>query len=318
MLDWHSRKKLEARRTEALSDISGEQVSVELMAQRPRRAEDTLDGTLFTKILQRLMEIKESAKQATNCDDLGDLIDDAEKQGQLRAYLCPIGEISDEGSLTIDVMEEWNLPQTVISKLRDLLGKKLKDADKDPGAARSGLRALFEEYDSWASYTNDYEETMQRYARRLFSATIALILLAILAFHFPLTFFPLTFLGGLLSAGAAGSCISVLAKLPVFDVSLSGELDAYGRRILSRIGAGFAASLIGCALLGWGLLPISIQNQSFADVLNACAASPTTSCTGLKTLILLGVPMLFGFSERALTSFEQRVFGNSKGGRAKR
>jgi hypothetical protein len=42
--------------------------------------------------------------------------------------------------------------------------------------------------------------------------------------------------------------------------------------------------------------------------LSACLAFPATS--SIKTLILLGVPMLLGVSERALTSFEQRVFGN--------
>lgn len=72
---------------------------------------------------------------------------------------------------------------------------------------------------------------------------------------------------GLLCAGAAGSFVSVMAKMPALDVTLSGELEAYGRRILSRIGIGIVASLIGCALLA--VLPISIQNQSFADALSA-------------------------------------------------
>jgi len=32
---------------------------------------------------------------------------------------------------------------------------------------------------------------------------------------------------------------------------------------------------------------------------------------GIRTLILLAVPMLFGFSERALTFLEERVFGKT-------
>jgi hypothetical protein len=104
--------------------------------------------------------------------------------------------------------------------------------------------------------------------------------------------FPSMVLFALLLAGVAGSCVSIMAKMPMLEVSLSGELEAYQRRILSRVGAGVVASLIGCAMLGWGVLPISIQNQTFADVVNACTASPLTSCTGLKALILLGVPML--------------------------
>jgi hypothetical protein len=170
------------------------------------------------------------------------------------------------------------------------------------------LRALFEEKDSWADYTNDYEDAMRSYTRWLFGAAITLPLLAAFVFHFAFWFSPLL-LFGLLCAGAAGSCVSVMAKLPALDVSLSGELDAYGRRILTRIGIGVVASLIGCSFLGW--FPISIQNQTFADALSACVAS-TAACTGLKTLTLLGVPMLLGFSERTLTSFEQRVFGSSQ------
>jgi hypothetical protein len=41
--------------------------------------------------------------------------------------------------------------------------------------------------------------------------------------------------------------------MPLLDVALSAELEAYGRRIFSRIAVGVGASLIGCALLGWGL-----------------------------------------------------------------
>ncbi|MGA2606630.1 MAG: hypothetical protein ABSH01_04135 [Terriglobia bacterium] len=296
-----------------MSAIRGEQLNFEAMVQRAQIAGDAVGETFLKSVRDRLAEIEQRVAQETNIDELDGLIDDAEQQGQLRAYICPHAEIADEGNLDIDVMEEWNVPKTVIARLRASLGKKLENADKDVESARSALRALFEEFDSWASYTSEYEKTMRSITLWLFGVTIVLLLLAILAFHFPRTI-----LGGLLCAGAAGSCVSVMAKMPALDVSLSGELDAYQRRIFSRIAVGIVASLIGSALLGWGLFPISIQNQSFTDMLNACAASPAPSCTGLKTLILLGIPMLFGFSERALTSFERRVFGDLKGGRAKR
>jgi hypothetical protein len=128
--------------------------------------------------------------------------------------------------------------------------------------------------------------------------------------HFSFWFSPLLFLG-LLFAGAAGSSVSVLGKMPALDVSLSGELNAYGRRVLIRIIVGVAASLIGCAFLAWGVFPISIQAQTFGDALNACTVYPAEKGAALKTLIVLGVAMLLGFSERTLTSFEQRVFGSA-------
>jgi hypothetical protein len=291
MFERRTLKKLEARRREVFSAIRGERLQFEVMVQRARVAGDASDDTLLTDVLRRLSEIEERANQETDLEELGNLIDDAEQQ---------------EGNLVIDLMEEWSVPKTVIARLRASLGQKLKESDKDLNSARSALRALFEERDSWSSYTDDYERKMKVYTYWLFGATILLTLMALVALHFPL----LTSLVGLLCAGAAGSCVSVMAKMPVLDVSLSGELEAYKRRIFARIGVGFTASLIGCALFGWGVLPVSIQNQSFTDIFNACTAAQPISCTGLKTLILLGVPMLFGFSERALTSFEQKLFGN--------
>jgi hypothetical protein len=302
---WHS-KKLERRRKATLSSIRGERLAFEGMVQRAQIADDPLDEMFLTNVQNRLAELEQRVGGETDVDELDNLVEDAERQGQLRAYICPGREICDQGTLALDLIREWNVPRTVIAKLNDTLIQKILQADTDLKSARSALRALFEEVDSWRSYTDDYEDSMRNYTVWLFIATIVLPLLAILIFNWPQTF-----LGGLLCAGAAGSCVSVMAKMPLLNVSLSGELDAYGRRILSRIGVGMIASLIGCALLGWGVVPISIQNQTFADLLNACTASATTSCTGLKTLILLGVPMLFGFSERALASFEQRVFGNS-------
>jgi hypothetical protein len=298
-------RRLEKRRTAALSAIGAARLSIEAMTQRPRSAQDTLDEVFVRTVLDRVVAIEERAKQASDTDDLDDLVEVAEQQGQLRAYICPVGEIANEGGLAMNEMEEWNIPKAIIAKLRQNLGEKLPNAGTDPLYARGALRALYDEYDSWARYTSDYEEDMQRFTRWLFAAATALPLLAILAFHWTPTF-----LVGLVAAGAAGSCASVMTRMPLLDVSLSGELAAYGRRILSRVGVGIVASLIGCALLGWGLFPISIQNQTFADVLNACwAACSASQCTTLKLLVALGVPMLFGFSERALTSFEQNLFG---------
>ncbi len=304
-----TKSKLEKRRTEALSEITGERLRVELMAQRPRRVDDALNSALLERVLQKLKEIEESAKQAVNADDLDDFTDDAELQGHFSSYLCPATEIRDEGNLTIDLIEGWGVPKTEIRKLRESLGKKLENADTDPGVARGALYHLFQERDAWADYKDDYEDVMQSYTWKLFLATIALPSLAVIAFHFASRFSPLIFFG-LLLAGGAGSCASVMAKMPALDVSLSGELEAYRRRVFSRIGIGAVASFIACALLAWGLFPISIQNQTFADGLNACSASSAT-CSGVTTLILLGVPMLLGFSERTLTSFEHRFFGSS-------
>jgi hypothetical protein len=304
---WHMKWKLEERRVKALSFIEAERLAVERMAQRPRSADDTVNETLLDEVRKQLAEIEESAKEATYIEHLDDLMDAAESQGQFRSYFCPPEEIWGEACLAIALLEEWGVPKTVVTNLHGLLDQSLQSAKDDPPAARSALRTAFEETDSWSDYTSDYEDEMERFTRWLFWPTIFLLPAAIAALHFPQTLSL-----GLLLAGAAGSCVSVMAKMPMLEVGLSAELDSYKRRILSRVGVGIIASLIGCGLLAWGLIPISAHGQSFADVLDACCSTVgPASCTALRTLILLAVPLLFGFSERALTSFEQPFFGKS-------
>ncbi len=121
---WRKNWNLEKRRVEAISEITGERLDVEAMAQRPRSANDIIDTVLLEKVLKRIAEIEASAKQAVHIDDLDDLTDDAEQQGQFRAYFCPVTEIQDEGEMGFDLVEEWGVPKTAIKKLRDLLGKK--------------------------------------------------------------------------------------------------------------------------------------------------------------------------------------------------
>jgi hypothetical protein len=301
------RRKVRKRRSEVLSTIGIERSVFEAMKLRAERAGDTTDRAFVTEIFNQFDEIADRAVKATTVDELDDLVAAAERKGQFRAYLCPAIEVVDEGNMTINLMEEWNVPRVVTDTLRRSLGEKLKD--KDIKTARGALRALFDERDSWAAYTDEYEDAMQSYAWKLLGAILILSTAAVVLYHWA-RWFPL----GLLLAGAAGSCASVISKLPVLDVSLSGELDAYSRRILSRIGTGTVASLVGCGLLAWGLLPVSIQNLTFSDIINACTGTCGEPCTVGKTMILLAVPMLFGFSERTLTSFERTVLGDSSVG----
>ena len=147
---------------------------------------------------------------------------------------------------------------------------------------------------------------MRGYRVWLFVSTLASIVAAIACLRFA-PYFSFLILAGLLFAGAAGSCVSVMARMPALDASLSGELDAYNRRVFTRIGVGVVGSLIGCGLMAWGVLPISMEGKTFTDLLNACLSRSEGS--SVQILIVLAVAMLLGFSERTLTSFERRIFG---------
>lgn len=283
-----------------LSEIIGQRLAFEVMMQRAQAAGDTTDAAFVENVLTRIKEIERKANDETCMDELEDLVDNAEDQGQLRAYICPVAEIQSAGTLAIDTMREWNVPTAVIAKLRGQLGAKVENADANLKCARSALRDIFDESDSWSEYTESHEKKMLCFTYRLVLATTFFLPIAVFCFHYPLLF-P----GGLLCAGIAGSCVSVMAKMPTLEVRPSGELETYPRRILSRIGLGVTASLIGCAF--FGILPIAIKNVSFADVLSACTIYQAATCTNTDILTLLAVPMLFGFSERALTSIERQV-----------
>jgi hypothetical protein len=148
---------------------------------------------------------------------------------------------------------------------------------------------------------------MWSYSKWLFGAFLAFSVLSIISISFRWTV-----IMGLFFASGAGSCVSIMAKMPVLDVSLSGELDAYLRRILTRVALGVSASLIGCALLGWGIIQVSIDHKTFKDALDTCLRGSSISSFDLNHLVVIAVAMLLGFSERALASIEQQVFGVPK------
>jgi hypothetical protein len=303
-------RKLEKCRANALSSITGDRMRVELMAQRPRTddSKDKLDTALLQTVLERLAEIESKAKNATTEDELNDLLEDGELQGLFAAYFCPINDIQDEGILAIDTIEGWGIPKSSPKRLRDLFSEKLKNASSDPCSARGALHSIYAEMDAWGDFIDDYEDTMEPYMNWLFRCSVGMLLGSILALYFA-SKVPFLVFVALLLAGATGSCVSVMGKMPALDASLSGELDAYGRRVFTRIGVGLIASLIGCGLLGWGVLPVSIENVTFSEALNECVQPSSPFSVIVRGLVVLTVPMLLGFSERALTTFESRFLG---------
>jgi hypothetical protein len=112
LLERRRHKKLATQRQETLSAIRGELLNFETMVQRAQQAGDTPPDTLLTSVRERLAEITQQTNQEADIDELEELIEDAEQQGQLRAYICPPGEIRAEGTLAIDLLEEWNVPKT--------------------------------------------------------------------------------------------------------------------------------------------------------------------------------------------------------------
>jgi hypothetical protein len=236
---------------------------------------------------------------------LESLSDQAVEQGEQRAYLCPVNEIADEGRLLVDSMEEWNLPENIVSRLRDLLVDKLRDANQEPQRARSSLRNILDEKDSWAGYTDNYEVKMKRFAVALLLIALAASAFACLLFHW--CYFIII---GLVLAGLAGSCFSVLYKMPTLEVILSGELDSFARRVICRLAIGVAASVLGCGLVALNLIPLGSVRVEFLNALCRLPSDASFLDYGKATLILLSIPMGFGFLERPLSWFQEKLLGS--------
>jgi hypothetical protein len=157
--------KVNKIRAATLVEIYDQQHEIDEMVQRAAACGDPVDETLLSDVRAKLAAINDRANAAElTAEELRALELDARYQGQLSAYFCPQREVADEGSLCIDELEEWSVPSAVISKLRSTLGDKISRANEDLATARSALRALFEEYDSWDGYTDDYESTMDKIA----------------------------------------------------------------------------------------------------------------------------------------------------------
>jgi hypothetical protein len=314
-------EQLKTKRSEAMETISKARSEIEDMAQRPRsrgkvdQQYDPLDTDLLEMLRKRLKEIEDKVKQSTDIDDIDNLEEEADQQGAFSAYLCPREEIWIEGNLTISLMDWWGVPETEIDKLHVLLLKKDDKYEYLPEDARGKLYALFQESDEWDDYIEYYEKSKKKYASKLFwFGIIPLPLVAIFAIHYGFLYSPFLVIG-LWLAGLAGACVSVITKLPVLQSCRSEKMGGYIRDIWMRIGAGSVTSLIGCGLLGWGIVPIGIQGHTFAEVLNSsinCLPAVPTSNNSLRILILLAVPMLFGFSERALTYLEGFIVKTKK------
>jgi hypothetical protein len=292
--------RLDSKRRKALLEVRFQRSGFEDMVLRAQFNNVALPS-LINDVRQEFEKLETRVAKAESGEELEDLEEEAESLARKRAYVCPPKEIADEGMLFIYAMAEWGLPREIRERLRQTVEGKLKS--DDVATAHDALRATLQEFDEWNDYFDDYHETMWRYTWRMFLAIILMLPVAILLVHYP----PLI-LAALFLAGMAGSCASVISKVPLPELRVLAEFEGYRSRILGRIGAGTVVSLIASAILGWGI-PIPVQGETFSTVVRSCSTYPSASCSEFEKLFLLGTAMGFGFTERLVAHFEGPWFG---------
>jgi hypothetical protein len=303
VLSWLDRRA--RKRADALADIRDCRASFEASALAANAAGSTYDPNLIPEVLKRFADIEQKLVLTTTKNEIETLVEQAEEAADLQAYLAAPAEIELIGKTALETVADWGVPTSSIEALRRAVIPKLACTNPNDAAAvaaaRGSLHTILSEYTSWSSWLDDYHSEMQKIGYWL-SAFIALSLIvaAFLLSHKAVVW-------GLLSAGACGALVSVVSKLPALEVT--ADSAPYKRDSVRRVCIGFAASVIGCGLLMAGLLPITLPSgTTFADLATECASGE--QCSGQSIFVLLAVPMLFGLSERALFSFQERLIGN--------
>ncbi len=322
LLDWWF--LVRGKKGDALSEIRDRKAVFEESVIAADAAGTMYNQSLIPSVLARFNQLESEIGQAKTRSQIGQLVDQADDLAQLRAYVCPLNEIVLQGKAALSTMEDWSVPSSALDALkRDIVPHLSSD---DLNTARGALHTLLEEYGSWSDYIDNYNSSMA-------NVTYCLALLIAVSLGSAIWLLSSGFLVlGLLAAGSCGACVSVVSKVPTLTVS--GDSAPYLRGIWKRVCTGIAASVIGSGFLVLGLVTIMLpEGGSLKNVIEECAtphalqsikstAVATTESPGLpqiavaesggckqkNVLVLVALVMLFGLSERALTSFEERVF----------
>lgn len=296
-------------------------------------------------VIARFHQLEADARATTDEEQLDVLVEESETLAQRRAFICPEKHITLEAKSHLATLADWGVPARIIESLKETAAPALDV--KDVGAARGALHVIFEEYDTWSSYVDDYNANSSFWALT-FLCAIMVLATAALFMMFGWSWRILA----LVCAAIAGATASVIARLQ--GVTSYGEWRVSLRAYQARIGTGIVGSLVGIGLLGSGLITIALPAPwKTADLLldacltlpppeksaagapatatpakvpdasttpgstqatDASAASGPAQCKGGGMLFVLALTMLLGFSERLLTSLEGKVVGTVAGG----
>lgn len=294
---------------------------------------DAPPADVVKEVLDEFDLLEKEIREGTDLssETLDAIADHARELRRTRAnFILPRAAILHVGKAAVDDMREWGVPQGSLQRVTTEIVPLL--ASPQPADARAALRALLDLHDQWDPYATWYNGFMGRTAAALLVILLFAVAAAGAAFRegHLLTSFAL--------AGIGGATLSVLSRLP--PLAAYGEATQYLFRIVSRVGTGFAASLIGAGLLATGVISINLPEVgSFGEMVAECsvypprkprpavepsakgtgaaanaetgpdrATTPPQPCGTPQVLILLAIAMILGFSERALATFEDRVF----------
>ncbi len=262
-----------------------------------------LDEELIKVVIRKFGDLEARAEKAATETELEQIEDEAAISYRLRAYTFALPEIPIQGASVLSNMEQWTLPASALEILKKEVVSELKSTDLQK--SRAALHALFKEYDEWSEYQDNYNREMSRLTWWLTGGIAGSLSLALTCLSHGFVSFGVAF------AGITGSCVSVISKIP--SVIVSGDSAPYHRSAIRRLATGFVASMVGVGVLLSGMVPISLPGgETFQDIIAGLSGASASSTKSLSNIIqvfeALAIVTLLGISERALTTFDEKIF----------
>lgn len=231
-----------------------------------------------------------------------------------RAYVMPASDLSAEAHYRLDKLKSWKISsegglEPILEMIRKIDAPAVEETEK-----RMLMLKLYEVYDYWDQYL-DWVNT------RILWSEVILCLMSVIGLGFSIWFLVgRNCILGFIVAGACGASLSVLLKMPTIPVY--EEFVLWYIRGTARFATGVVANVIGLGLLASGIINFSLNfdgnSLSIAKVIKGTEICLTGSrpfdTSILWGLALLSIGILFGFTERALASFESTLFGRIEKG----
>lgn len=279
----------------ALATIEDNLNSFERTISRAKAFKDGLNEDFISDVRAKFADLVTRARSSNDAQNLEALEEESNSLARLRAYVCPLAEVEFQGKALLATMAQWSVPESDLQGIRQSVGEHLTNTDEK--MKRSALFTIIKECDEWSEYIDTYNEQM-----RTVTITLSVVIVISLSLAFYLLFKGYA-IPGLISAGLAGASVSVISKIP--SLVVSGDSAPYMRGAIRRVVTGFSASIIGVGLLVSDLVQVTLPKGTSSDLLVRIVDQKASV---IEPLQLVAIVMLFGLSERTVTSFEETVF----------
>jgi hypothetical protein len=262
---------------------------------------------LVEYVSKGFQDLQKRAETAKCESDLDAVRKRATEISNLRAHVMQLPAIKSESQAILSEMSQWVLPDEIMKELRQVFDSQI-DKSSDIPTARLAFSRLLCEYAFWDDYVDWHERLVRHNFCIVSTVTIISFVLSWVCLWY-LKFHVAWLVAGFMLAGLCGTGVSILMKLP--PVSVYGEANYLVLRTVARLFYGLVGTLVGLGILALGIVNI----ESFKSVPKYL--SDTDTFTSEKVPACLAIGIIFGFSERALSYFSDRLLGSINGSGAK-